>query len=315
MFYPQLVAGPIERPQNLLHQLREKHSFEYARAVSGLKLILWGMFKKVVVADRLAVYVNAVYNNQAEHSGASLALATVFFAFQIYCDFSGYSDIAIGSARVMGIDLMTNFRRPYLSRSIAEFWKRWHISLSTWFRDYVYIPLGGNRVSNARLYFNLMITFLISGLWHGANWTFVAWGGINGAYLVSGIWINKLLSKTLVSLKTLQGIAGIAGCFVLVCLTWVYFRASSIGEAHEILGKIFTSHNSLFTGPVSGFIYSLAGLSVVILHDITEEYRIESLRFFSHDSSWVRRTAYAATVMAIMLFGVCDGGQFIYFQF
>src|SRR5678815_1064118 len=176
MFYPQLVAGPIERPQNLLHQFYENHKFDYERVVNGLKLILWGFFKKLVIADRLALYVGAVYNNPTHHTGLSFIMATIFFAFQIYCDFSGYSDIAIGAAKVMGFKLMTNFNRPYFARSISEFWKRWHISLSTWFKDYLYISLGGNRVSVPRWYFNLFIVFLVSGLWHGANWTYIIWG-------------------------------------------------------------------------------------------------------------------------------------------
>ena len=195
MFYPQLVAGPIERPQNLLHQFWEKHSFDYENARTGLMMMLWGLFKKVVIADRLSVYVNAVYDHPHQFTGLPVILATIFFAFQIYCDFSGYSDIAIGAARVMGFRLMTNFSYPYSSQSIGEFWKRWHISLSTWFKDYVYISLGGNRVSIRRLYFNLLITFLISGLWHGANWTFVIWGGLNGLYLIVESYKNPLWQK------------------------------------------------------------------------------------------------------------------------
>ena len=191
MFYPQLVAGPIERPQNLLHQFYEKHEFDCNRVVEGLKIILWGLFMKIVIADRIAIYVNAVYNNSEQHSGKSLALATVFFAFQIYCDFAGYSNIAIGTAKVMGFKLMTNFNRPYFSRSISEFWKRWHISLSTWFRDYLYISLGGNRVSIPRWYLNLFLVFTISGLWHGANWTYIIWGSLNGFYLVFAIITEK----------------------------------------------------------------------------------------------------------------------------
>ena len=182
MFYPQLVAGPIERPQNLLHQFREKYDFDYDRVVGGLKLILWGFVKKLVIADRLAIYVNAVYNNPEQHNGMTFIVATIFFAIQIYCDFSGYSDIAIGAAKVMGFKLMTNFNRPYFARNISEFWKRWHISLSTWFKDYLYISLGGNRVSIPRWYFNLMLVFIISGLWHGANWTYIIWGAWNGFY-------------------------------------------------------------------------------------------------------------------------------------
>lgn len=192
MFYPQLVAGPIERPQHMLHQFYEKHEFNYLDVTEGLKRIAWGLFKKVVIADRLASYVNPVYNNYDQHNGTSLILATVFFAFQIYCDFSGYSDIAIGTAKVMGFKLIENFKRPYFSWSISEFWRRWHISLSTWFRDYVYIPLGGNRVKKAGKYLNLMLTFILSGLWHGANWTFVIWGDLNGIYLVVGQMLAPL---------------------------------------------------------------------------------------------------------------------------
>ena len=175
MFYPQLVAGPIERPQNILPQMHAKHEFKYENVVEGLRLMLWGFFKKIVIADRLAIYVDAVYNNADKHSGITLITATVFFAFQIYCDFSGYTDIARGAARVMGYELMLNFRRPYLAKSIKEFWSRWHISLSTWFRDYLYIPLGGNRVPIPRWYLNLMIVFMISRLWHGAALTYIIW--------------------------------------------------------------------------------------------------------------------------------------------
>ncbi len=186
-FFPQLVAGPIERSRHLLPQFYVEHKFSYDRIKYGLQQMLWGFFKKVVIADRLAIVVDGVYNNLDDYSGISLLIATIFFAFQIYCDFSGYSDIAIGSARVMGFELIDNFKRPYFSKSISEFWRRWHISLSTWFRDYLYIPLGGNRVVKWRWYYNLFITFLVSGFWHGANWTFLVWGGLHGAYLIIAI--------------------------------------------------------------------------------------------------------------------------------
>ncbi|MCE7945771.1 MAG: MBOAT family protein, partial [Chlorobi bacterium CHB1] len=191
-FFPQLVAGPIERSTRLLPQFDHEHKFDANRVVSGLRLMLWGFFKKLVIADRLALYVNEVYNNPADYTGLPVIIATYFFAFQIYCDFSAYSDIAIGAARVLGFDLMKNFRQPYLAQSIGEFWKRWHISLSTWFRDYLYIPLGGNRVSRLRWYVNLMAVFLISGLWHGANWTFVVWGALHGSYFVLSLLTQKL---------------------------------------------------------------------------------------------------------------------------
>ncbi len=185
LFYPQLVAGPIERPQNLLGQFREKHQFEIQRVYEGLRLMLWGLFKKVVIADRLAIYVNQVYGDVGIWPGSNLSLATVFFAIQIYCDFSGYSDIAIGSAKVMGFKLMTNFNRPYFSKNIQEFWKRWHISLSTWFRDYLYVSIGGNRVSKLKIYRNVAIVFIISGFWHGANWTFVIWGLVHSILIIA----------------------------------------------------------------------------------------------------------------------------------
>jgi len=176
MFYPQLVAGPIERPQNLLHQFRTEHKFDYQRVADGLKLMAWGLFKKVVIADKLAIIVNNVYDDPCHYHGLSFVIASIFFAFQIFCDFSGYTDIAIGAAQVMGFKLMKNFNKPYHSKSISEFWSRWHISLSTWFNDYLYIPLGGSRVKVPRWYFNLFIVFVISGLWHGANWAYIAWG-------------------------------------------------------------------------------------------------------------------------------------------
>jgi alginate O-acetyltransferase complex protein AlgI len=204
-FFPQLVAGPIERSTRLLPQFWVQHGFDASRAASGFRLILWGFFKKIVIADRLAIYVNDVYGNPGAQDGLTLLVATYFFAFQIYCDFSAYSDIAIGSARIMGYDLMQNFRRPYFARSIQEFWQRWHISLSTWFRDYVYIPLGGNRVPKWRWYVNLMAVFLVSGLWHGAAWTFVVWGALHGGYLIVGVLTLDVRERAWQALERLAG--------------------------------------------------------------------------------------------------------------
>jgi len=263
MFYPQLVAGPIERPQNILHQFYEKHEFNYNDVVTGLKRIVWGIFKKVVIADRLAIYVNAVYLNHDKHNGTSMAIATVFFAFQIYCDFSGYSDIAIGCARTMGFKLMTNFNRPYFARSVSEFWKRWHISLSTWFRDYVYIPLGGNRVSKLRNYFNLFITFCISGFWHGANWTYVIWGGLNGIYLIIPQFFykfsrhagnvfkqNKILDFSMKLFNTLW-------TFLLIAIAWVFFRSPDLKTAIAVFDKIIYKHGPMFIGNNKNMIFSV----------------------------------------------------------
>jgi alginate O-acetyltransferase complex protein AlgI len=202
MFYPQLVAGPIERPQNILHQFHEHKKFNYQNLSSGLKLMAWGLFKKVVIADRLASLVNEVYSNPTNYTSLPLIITTFFFTIQIYCDFSGYSDIAIGAAKTMGFDLMKNFNRPYAAQTISDFWNRWHISLSSWFKDYLYIPLGGNRVKIPRLYFNLMIVFIISGFWHGANWTFIIWGTIHGFYLIVALLTKEFREK--ISIKSVS---------------------------------------------------------------------------------------------------------------
>ena len=320
MFYPQLVAGPIERPQNLLYQFREKYKFEYDRVAQGLGLMIWGLFKKLVIADRLSLYVNAAYNHAGEHTGQTLFLATIFFAVQIYCDFSGYSDIAIGSAQVMGFKLMTNFNRPYFSKSIAEFWKRWHISLSTWFKDYLYISLGGNKVSIPRWYFNLFFVFLVSGLWHGANWTFIIWGAINGFYLVFALLTQKQSKKFtqitgLAKLPRLNSFLQITTTFILTCFAWIFFRANTIQDAFTIIKKI-----SLFKGPIhhEGFsiiIFSVLGIFFLLLVEFKKEY-FNNIFTFSQNNNWlVRKLYYCFLIIVILLIGVFDGGQFIYFQF
>ncbi len=320
MFYPQLVAGPIERPQNLLQQFYEKHEFDYDRVVQGLKMMLWGFFKKLVIADRLAIYVNVVYDNPGQHSGITLIMATIFFAVQIYCDFSGYSEIAIGAARVMGFKLMTNFNRPYFARDIAEFWKRWHISLSTWFKDYLYISLGGNRVSIPRWYFNLFFVFLISGLWHGANWTFIIWGAINGAYLVFAIIFkntsNKFNAATgLNKLPRLKHFLQIATTFLLVCFSWIFFRANNLADAFVIIKKMTTLQGSLYYDNISMLLYSFVAIAFLFLAESKVEYFRGNISLFNSSNSLVRNLSYAAVIIMILLLGVFDGGQFIYFQF
>ena len=320
MFYPQLVAGPIERPQNLLHQFREKYDFDYDRIVEGLKLMLWGFVKKLVIADRLAIYVNATYNNPEQHNGMTLLLATVFFAIQIYCDFSGYSDIAIGAAKVMGFKLMTNFNRPYFARNISEFWKRWHISLSTWFKDYLYISLGGNRVSVPRWYFNLMLVFIISGLWHGANWTYIIWGALNGFYLIFAIityGLRKKITKFfgIDKLPKLNQSLQIITTFVLTCFAWIFFRANTITDAFHIIKKISTFKGSIFIEDPSMIIYPVAAIFLLLFVELKQEYYKGDFSFLCNDSWVVRNLSYTALVVLILLFGVFDGGQFIYFQF
>jgi alginate O-acetyltransferase complex protein AlgI len=320
MFYPQLVAGPIERPQNILHQFHEKQNFDFSRMVDGLKLMLLGFFKKLIIADRLAIYVNTVYGNAAEHSGLTLLFATILFAFQIYCDFSAYSEIAIGAARVMGFDLMTNFRRPYFSRTMAEFWRRWHISLSSWFTDYLYIPMGGNRVAIPRAYLNIMIVFLVSGLWHGASWTFIIWGGINGVYLIAG----KLLAKPIKQFCSLLAIntesSGYAfyqrvSTFFMACLAWIFFRAESMSDATLILNKIVHFQGKLWYDNPSMLIYTLLAVMLLLLMESVNEFKWGKINFFASTFWLTRYTSYAVAVILILILGVFDGGQFIYFQF
>ncbi|MEZ4962594.1 MAG: MBOAT family O-acyltransferase [Saprospiraceae bacterium] len=243
-FFPQLVAGPIERAANLLPQFSVQRHFSYEKSVDGLRQGLWGLFKKVVIADNCAIYANGIFENYAHLSGSELLLGVFFFAIQIYCDFSGYSDIAIGTAKLFGFELMTNFRYPYFSRDMAEFWRRWHISLSTWFRDYVYIPLGGNRVVTTKAVRNIFIVFLLSGFWHGANWTFIVWGGLNAVYFLP-LFLSKKHRKNLefsdpaYLLPPLKEVFQIGFTFLLTCLAWLFFRSNSVGQALDYLFDIF----------------------------------------------------------------------------
>ncbi len=317
-FFPQLVAGPIERASNLLPQFYKKMTFDDERIVSGLRLMLWGLFKKIVVADRLALYVDAVYKNVDFHSGFTLLVATYLFAFQIYCDFSGYSDIAIGAARVLGFDLMKNFNRPYFSLTIPEFWRRWHISLSTWFKDYLYIPLGGNRVPVARMYLNLAIVFIVSGLWHGANWTFIFWGALHGAYIVSSRlslgFRDRLVEKFKIN-KKLVTFSRMFISFQLVCFSWIYFRADSLAHANLVVSKIFSLHwGRLYISAMDQFVYSLFAVALLLTGDILlEKFNLNTAIF--KQPVYVRWAAYASLAIVILLIGVFNGSQFIYFQF
>ncbi len=316
MFFPQLVAGPIERPQNMLHQFHCKYDFDYSRVAEGLKLILWGIFKKVVIADRLAIYVNSVYNNQSWHGGITLIIATIFFAIQIYCDFSGYSDIALGSARVLGFKLMTNFRRPYFSRSIHEFWGRWHISLSSWFRDYLYIPLGGSRVSKVRWNRNLLIVFLVSGLWHGASWNYIIWGGLHGAFLISGNLLRKYLDQIAAVLKSYYTVLSYFCTFSLVCFAWIFFRANSFSDAMNIINSIIHLKGKFFLGNPASFVYSLLVILILFAVEFKTEF-LQKLNFsiLYNSNKIIRFAGYSTLIILILMIGVFNGSQFIYFQF
>jgi D-alanyl-lipoteichoic acid acyltransferase DltB (MBOAT superfamily) len=331
MFYPQLVAGPIERPQNLLHQFHERQRFDYSRVASGLRLMAWGLFKKAVIADRTALLVNPVYASPGDYTGPALALATVFFAFQIFCDFSGYSDIAIGAARVMGFKLMRNFDRPYHAVTISEFWRRWHISLSTWFKDYLYIPLGGSRVAGIRWAANIMIVFLVSGLWHGANWTYVVWGGLHGVFLcVGGLTVaaraRAVAAMGLNRLPALHGLIRNLCVFALVCLTWIYFRATGVGEAWTITTGLLNGWGDLANPAYwqqvmesTGFtktdvLLAAGGLAVMETVHLMQD-RMAVGAAIAAAPWYVRWPVYYAIVAAVFFLHVSDGGAFIYFQF
>jgi alginate O-acetyltransferase complex protein AlgI len=323
LFFPQLVAGPIERPQNLLHQFWTRHEFAYDRVVSGLKRMAWGFFKKLVVADRLALYVNDVYAAPQNFNGLQLTIATVFFAYQIYCDFSGYSDIAIGSARVLGFRLMENFDAPYHSKSIAEFWRRWHISLSTWFRDYVYFPLGGSRVDDWRFVRNILITFGISGLWHGAAWTYVVWGLLNGIYLIFGRFTQSFRARCysafgVTEANPLRQLIMLASTFALTCAAWTFFRANSLSDALFILTHWHRNWDlaSAITANfnLKHFVPALGGIVFLELAQTVHRRWLLLERIFRLPMV-VRWPAYAAFIFGVVLFGVYRSNQFIYFQF
>lgn len=307
MFYPQMVAGPIERPQHILPQLHRVNNFSGKALINGLFFIAMGMLKKVVIADRLGLFVDPVFTNPHAHSSFELLIATYFFAFQIYCDFSGYSDIAIGAALVLGIQLMQNFNLPYLATNVSEFWKRWHISLSTWFRDYVYIPLGGNRKTFLITCVNLLIVFTISGLWHGANWKYIVWGAIHGLLLVA----YQLLNKFNIRIKGLTFLKWLV-TFNLVCLAWIFFRANTTADALYILNKIFSGNNfsylSAQTMPVNELWYCVLIILALLLG---ERY----LRRAKDCSAAQKLIIIGVLTIACYFLGIFNEAQFIYFQF
>lgn len=322
MFYPQLVAGPIERPQNLIHQFKEEHYFDSENLLNGLRLMLWGLFKKVVIADRIAVYVNSVYGNPADYHYLNLVIATLLFSIQIYCDFSGYSDIAIGAAKTMGFDLMTNFNRPYLSRNIQEFWKRWHISLSNWFKDYLYISLGGNRVSQRRIYFNVSIVFIISGFWHGANWTFIIWGALHTCYILIYM-ISKQYFKLNMPKFYFSNTLSIIFTFILVSFAWIFFRSNNLNDAMILIKNICTLNNTHeFKFSVTdmksltefGLISSVISIVMIIIMFVFEynfTSRLNELIFKPKIDAIV-----CTLILVIIVFlGVFYNNSFIYFQF
>jgi alginate O-acetyltransferase complex protein AlgI len=320
MFYPQLVAGPIERPQHLIHQFKEKHVFDPQMVSSGLRLMLWGFFKKLLIADRLALLVNSVYNQPHLYSGAPLVLATYCFAYQIYCDFSGYTDIAIGAARVMGINLVRNFDCPYAATSVRDFWHRWHISLSTWFRDYVYIPLGGSKTGQLGTLRNILIVFFLSGLWHGASWTYAEWGLLHGLFMIAFLLWTKFTAgfphpQALIPLRRLLNLFI---TFNAVCFAWIFFRANSTRDAFWIAGHLFPLQNAetIFKLGLSRGELLVAVVAIIVLEVVQfigRNYKgtmvLDQMRLS------VRWMAYYILILTILLLGEFGGQRFIYFQF
>jgi len=332
LFFPRIAQGPIERPQQLIPQLHQSHPFNYSMAIEGLKLMLWGYFKKLVVADRLAIYVNAVYNNSEHHNGTTFIVATIFFAFQIYADFSGYTDIALGSAKLFGFNLTNNFKRPYFATSIKEFWNRWHITFSTWLRDYVFLPLAyflSSRMKKEK-YLNvasekwiyliaIIITFAICGIWHGVGWTYLIWGILFGLYLAYSNWtkdFNKKVRKRLNIRKDSPYYITykILTTFILVLFAWIFFRADNLQTAFHIIKSIFLLSGNFFID-YKTFAYGLAGILILVYFEFRREYRTESsLPFVTNH--WIKEgLLYSALIIIILLVGVFDGSQFIYFQY
>jgi alginate O-acetyltransferase complex protein AlgI len=338
-FFPQLVAGPIERASTLLPQFRNLYKFDYKRVTNGLKLMTWGLFKKVVIADNIATLITPIFTTPTNYNGLPLLIATILFAFQILCDFSGYSDIAIGCAEVMGIKLMKNFDRPYFARSIPEFWTRWHISLSTWFRDYLYIPLGGNRVIAWRWYYNIFIVFLVSGIWHGANWTFVIWGALHAFYMMSSKFFIPIRSYIyrLSNAKhhpNLLSILQQSLTFSLVCFAWIFFRANTVSDALYIaqtvpktLAQLTYSVITLNSDAVAAIVKGQGLMALIrklpiivsgilIMEGVYYWGRNESVRDrLSKLSLPIRWACYYFLIISIFLFGHFGKMEFIYFQF
>jgi D-alanyl-lipoteichoic acid acyltransferase DltB (MBOAT superfamily) len=314
-FFPQLVAGPIERAVDLVPQFARVRTFDWDRARDGMRQILWGLFKKIVIADNLGRSVDAIYRHYADLDGIELGLGTVYFAFQIYCDFSGYSDIAIGSARLFGFELTRNFINPYFSRDIAEFWRRWHITLSTWFRDYLYLPLGGNRTGRLRWLRNILLTFTVSGFWHGANWNFIVWGFLHGLYYVPLIFTksHRRHIDTVAAgrvLPTVREGLQVATTFCLVLVAWIFFRAASLDEALRFIGHMCTHAWLVYPEYKSGAIY------VAVL--VTIEWLQRSQPHALAIAQWPRRVRWAVyyvLIAGMFWYGYTEYSPFIYFQF
>ena len=310
-FFPQILSGPISKASDLLPQIKSERKFDYGFAVEGLRYLLWGMFLKVAFADRLALYVNPVLDNYSDYSGVSIFMACTFYSLQIYGDFAGYSLMAIGVARLMGFDLINNFNRPYLAASITEFWKRWHISLTRWLTTHVYIAMGGNRCSKVRQYINIMTTFLVSGIWHGANWTFIIWGVIHGLFQI----IEKVFGiQSTAGLSVFKRVIRICITFTVVSFAWLIFRMPTITDAWNCFCGIFTNKGSLYLPQIDELMFLVIVAIVPIIKDILIEFEPDVIKkFFAN--VFLRRTYYVLIALAIVIFGVFNADSFIYLQF
>jgi len=330
-FFPQLLAGPIERAGHMLVQFEERHSFNYEKIKSGLLLMLWGLFQKLVVADRLSKFTDTVFMHPNSYRGFEMVIASLFFTFQIYCDFSGYSDMAIGAARVLGFDLSRNFKRPYFSKSIKEFWRRWHITLCLWFKDYLYIPLGGNRCSKLKNYRNIMIVFIVSGLWHGADVSFIVWGTLHGVYQLIEKWVEPLNNRIINTLKikvdsSCYKAFQIFRTFVLVDFAWIFFKADSFKNAVIFIKNMFYFNPQIFTdGSIyklglsqSEFTIAVVGIAVVLIGDLLQRNN-SVYSMLMNRNTLIRWSAYLISIVFIIIFGMYGGQynpqKFIYFQF
>ena len=312
-FFPQVMSGPISKADELLPQIKNPHKFNYEQGKHGLKQLLWGMFIKLVIADRLGLFVDTVYANYIHYSGATCFVASVFYTLQIYCDFAGYSLMAIGISRTLGFDLINNFRRPYFATSITDFWKRWHISLTRWLTQQVYIPLGGSRCSKPRTYWNIFVTFLVSGIWHGANWTFVVWGCMHGLFQIveKALGWQKYNGKNW-AMKAVR----ICVTFLLVNFAWVFFRMSDIGSAWDVIRNIFTSFGHLEIsafGGITNIILYVAGIMFLLIKEVKDEFLTNRMRCLQ--TPVMRWVMYVFLFCFMIAFGVLDGGQFIYVNF
>lgn len=314
MFFPSILSGPISRAQKQLPQYFSLRLFDGGAAVSACRTMLWGGVIKLCLADRIGIYVDAVYSNLAAHSGVTLLTTSLLYSIQIYADFAGYSLMAIGSGRLFGIELQKNFDRPYFSATVTQFWRRWHISLTTWFRDYVYIPLGGNRVYKMRWVANTLIVFLLSGLWHGAAYTFIIWGAIHGICMVVEKFVYGDKIKTITNQLSALNIVRMFITFVIVSFAWIFFRAESLSDAILVISRIFTYQGSLFVD-LDTMVYMVGFLFIVLVVDFINEYHPTKFRLLDCKLAIMRWISYLALATMIMLFGVLDGGSFIYFNF